>query len=299
MKVFVAGATGVLGRALVPRLIAAGHSVRAIARHTSAADLAAEVELISADLLEDNLFDLVRGCDAVVHIATAIPREPYSLRNWEATARLRTAGTRQLLDAARACCVSRYVQQSIVMVYRDGGDAWLDEQAPLDHGPDRAAVCGPVIEMESMIREVRPQALAWTILRGGSFVGAGTSDSALVEGLRAETVAVAGNGSNFLSPVTVNDMASAVVASLELAPAGSTFNIVDEPIRYGDYVDAIADLIGVPRPPRLTRRSPPSWRCTNEAAQTTLEWMPREPIWPYAAAAAGNGSLAKRPAWHS
>jgi nucleoside-diphosphate-sugar epimerase len=300
MKVFVAGATGVLGRALVPRFLAAGHSVRAVARHTSAADFAAEVELISADLLEDNVFDLVRGCDAVVHIATAVPQEPLCPDNWEATARLRTAGTRRLLDASRACCVSRYVQQSIVMVYRDGGDAWLDEQAPLDHGLDRAAICGPVIEMESMIQDVRPQALAWTILRGGSFVGAGTSESALVDGLREGKVAVAGDGSNYVSPVTVADMACAVVVSLERAPAGSIFNIVDEPIRYGDYVDAIADLIGVPRPQRMTgRRLPPSWRCTNEAAQTALEWMPREPIWPYAATTTGNGPLAKKPAWNS
>jgi nucleoside-diphosphate-sugar epimerase len=285
MKVFVAGATGVLGRALVPRVLSAGHSVRAVARHVAAVDFGNEVELISANLLEDNVFDLVRGCDAVVHIATAIPREPFSLHNWEATARLRTAGTRRLLDAARACCVSRYVQQSIVMVYRDGGDAWLDEQAPFDHGPDRAAICGPVIEMESMVREVQPRSLAWTILRGGSFVGPGTSERTLVAGLRTGEVSVAGDGSNFLSPVSVADMASAVVASLELAPAGSIFNIVDEPLRYGDYVDAIADLIGVSRPRRMTdRRLPPSWRCTNEAAQTTLEWMPREPIWPYAVA---------------
>jgi nucleoside-diphosphate-sugar epimerase len=258
------------------------------------------VELISADLLQDNVFELVSGCDAVVHAATAIPRDGLSPYSWEATARLRTAGTRRLLDAARACRVSRYVQQSIVMVYRDGGDAWLDEQAPLDHGPDRAAICGPVIEMESMIRDVRPQTLAWTILRGGAFVGDGTNANALVEGLRSGKVAVAGDGSNFLSPVTVADMAAAVVASLELAPAGSIFNIVDEPIRYGDYVDAIADLIGGPRPQRLTEhRLPPSWRCTNEAAQTKLEWMPREPIWPYAVDSTTNGSSRKTPAWHN
>jgi hypothetical protein len=78
-------------------------------------------------------------------------------------------------------------------------------------------------------------------------------------------------------------MASAIALTLELAPAGSTFNIVDDPIRYGDYVDALADLIGVARPHRVAALPPPpSWRCTNKAAQTTLGWMPRGPLWPYA-----------------
>jgi nucleoside-diphosphate-sugar epimerase len=93
---------------------------------------------------------------------------------------------------------------------------------------------------------------------------------------------VAGDGSNYLSLVNVADMAAAIVASLELAPPGSTFNIVDEPLRYGDYVDALADLLGLARPrraPDLPR--PPSWRCTNHAARAVLGWVPRGRIWPY------------------
>ena len=175
MTVLVAGATGVLGRALIPRLIAGRHRVRAIARNASTADLPAEVEAIDADLLEDDLLELVDGCDAVVHIATAIPSDPSALGAWDTTARLRTEGTRRLLDAALACRVRRYVQQSIVMAYRDGGDAWLDETHHSTTHPDGPTICGPVIEMEGMIREVDPQVLAWTILRGGSFVGAGTA----------------------------------------------------------------------------------------------------------------------------
>jgi nucleoside-diphosphate-sugar epimerase len=282
VTVLVAGATGVLGRALVPRLIAGKHKVRAIARDASTADLPAAVQLIDADLLEDDLLEVVRGCDAVVHIATAIPSDPSAPAAWEPTARLRTAGTRRLLDATLACRVPRYVQQSIVMVYRDGGDAWLDERAALDESPGRAAICGPVIEMEAMIRQVEPRMLAWTILRGGSFVGVGTEEHMLIEALRAGEVVVAGSGSNYLSLVNVLDMASAVALSLELAPPGSTFNVVDEPLRYGDYVDALADLIGVSRPRRAANLPPPpSWRCTNKAAQTALRWMPRERIWPY------------------
>jgi nucleoside-diphosphate-sugar epimerase len=282
VTVFLAGATGVLGRALIPRLVVRGHRVRAIARRRPDSRLPEEVEFIEADLLAADLRPLVDGCDAVIHAATAIPSDPAEPGAWDANARLRISGTRRLLAAALACGVSRYVQQSIVMAYRDGGDAWLDEQAPLDDSPERATVCGPVIEMETMIREVEPQGLAWTILRGGSFVGADTGQCALVERLRAGTAVVAGDGSNYVSLVDVGDMAAAVAAALEAAPGGSTFNVVDDPLRYGDYVDALADLIGVSRPARAQELSlPPSWRCTNRAAQNVLGWLPRERIWPH------------------
>jgi nucleoside-diphosphate-sugar epimerase len=282
VTVFVAGATGVLGRALVPRLVVRGHRVRAIARRRPLARFPEGVEFVEADLLAADLRRLVDGCDAVIHAATAIPSDPSDPGAWDDNARLRTSGTRRLLAAALACGVSRYVQQSIVMAYRDGGDAWVDERSPLDDSPERAMVCGPVIEMETMIREVEPQGLAWTILRGGSFVGTGTGQCALIERLREGTAVVAGDGSNYVSLVNVADMAAAVVAALEAAPGGSTFNLVDDPLRYGDYVDALADLIGVSRPARAPNLLlPPSWRCTNRAAQTVLGWMPREGIWPH------------------
>jgi nucleoside-diphosphate-sugar epimerase len=282
MRVLVVGATGVLGRSLVTRLQADGHSVRAVARRVSADGLPAGVESASVDLLADDLHGHVRGCDAVVHVATAIPRDGSAPGAWDLTARLRTHGTRRLLDTALACGVPRYLQQSVVMAYRGGGSAWLDEQAPLDESPARAAVCGPVIEMEALIRGVEPSRLAWTILRGGSFVGAGTAEGALIERLRDGSVTLAGDGSNYISPVNVSDMAAAIGAALERAPAGSTYNIVDEPLHYGDYVDALADLIGAARPRRTDAPPPPSWRCTNRAATAALGWTPRGRIWPSA-----------------
>jgi nucleoside-diphosphate-sugar epimerase len=281
MKVFVAGATGVLGRVLVPQLLAAGHDLRAIARRVPTGVQPAGVEFIEANLLSDDLVECVSGCDAVVHIATAIPHDPSAQGAWDGTAQLRTVGTRRLLDAALACGVRRYLQQSIVMAYRDGGDAWLDETAPLDESADRAAICQPVLAMEKMVREVQRERLVSTILRGGSFVGAGTGEIGLVERLKDGELVVAGDGSNYVSPVNVSDMASALVAALLHAPAGSTFNIVDQPLRYRDYVDAVADMIGASRPRRKAELLlPPSWRCTNQAAKTVLGWIPRGRIWP-------------------
>src|SRR5947209_11513040 len=92
----------------------------------------------------------------------------------DATTRLRTEGTRRLLDAALAAGAGRYLQQSIVMAYPDGGDRWLDEGTPLDDSPARAAVCAPVAAMEGMLRDTDPERLGWCILRGGIFVGPGT-----------------------------------------------------------------------------------------------------------------------------
>jgi nucleoside-diphosphate-sugar epimerase len=222
------------------------------------------VELLDADLLSDDLRELVHGFDAVVDVATS----------------LGAPATRRLLHAAIACRVPRYVQQSFATVYRDGGDSWLDEGAPLIESGRRSVACSP-IEAEAMTRLIDPQTLGWTILRGGSFVGLGTPQEALIGRLQKHRAVVAGDGSNYLSPLNVSDMASAVAAALRRAPAGSTFNIVDEPLRYSDYVDALADLIGAARPPRAAARPlRPSRRCTNSAARAVLGWMPRHPIWP-------------------
>jgi nucleoside-diphosphate-sugar epimerase len=251
VTVFVSGAAGTLGRALVSRLIEDRHVVR--------------VEPVDAGLAFDDLRELLCGCDAVVDVATTAC----------------TATKPRLLGAAVACGVPRYVHQSFATVYRDGGDRWLDEDAPLDETAGRAVACRSIIETEARIRLIDPQTLAWTILRGGSFVGAGTRQDALIDRLRSRSVVVAGDGSNYLSLVNVADMASAITAALRYAPAGSTFNIVDEPLRYSDYVDALADLIGIARPPRAAAGPlRASRRCTSSAARTVLGWLPRHPIWP-------------------
>lgn len=287
MRVFVAGATGVLGRPLLLRLLEDRYAVRAIVPRPSRAPTPPGVESVDADLLVDDLCELVRGCDAVVHVVSdglnRPPRERCDLYE-----RLLTVGTRRLLDAAITCRVPRYVQQSFAVAYRDGGDRWLDEDAPFDDSARRARLCRPVIEMETSIRQIDAHALGWTILRGGSFVGPGTLQDALIDRLRARGAVVAGDGANYLSPLNVVDMASAVATAVVRAPTGSTFNIVDEPLRYADYVDALADLIGVERPQRIPRRPlPESRRCSNAAARTILGWMPRHSIWPSPTTARG------------
>jgi nucleoside-diphosphate-sugar epimerase len=287
MKVGVVGATGVLGRALVPLLVQQGHALRALARSVQKAYtlFPRDVEIMECDLLspdlEERLPSLLKGCDAVVHIATAIPRDFTAPGALDATARLRTEGTERLLKASLEVGAERYIQQSITLAYPDHGGDWITEDIPLDSSPDRASICGPVIAMETMVREMRPDKLECCILRGGRFVGKGTFQERAIENLRARQERVPCDGSSFLSPIHVEDMASSIAAALIKAPPGSTFNIVDEPIRQGEYLDRLAALVGAPKPRRDPNLAcPPSQRCSNEAAKAMLGWKPTHGIFP-------------------
>lgn len=287
MRIFVAGATGVLGRNLLPVLLRQGHTVRALVRSAGKAEALRHdgVEAIQGDLLAQEtaarLPNMLAGCDAAIHIATAIPRDMTSPGAWDTTTRLRTQGTQLLLQAVFAAGVKRYVQQSIVMAYPDGSDQWIYENVPLDSSHKRAAICAPVIDMEDMIRDIAHDQLHWCILRGGNFVGPDTAQETLIARLRADQAVVPCDGSNFLSLVHVADMATAVSMAVASAPAGTIYNIVDEPIRNGDYLDHLASIVGTPKPQRDSAQPcPPSHRCSNQAAATILGWTPTHGIWP-------------------
>lgn len=285
MKVFIAGATGVLGRSLIPLLLQQGHTVRALVRSIEKGPVEAGVELSQGDLLSEETKErmpaLMSGCQAALHIATAIPRDFGAPGAWDTNTRLRIEGTRSLLDASLAAGVERYIQQSITLVYEDGGDRWLDESTPFDASPPRARTSGPVIAMERMVRAVPLDKMAWCILRGGSFVGRGTAQEKTIQRLHEGEERVPCDGRNYVSMVNVADMAAAIVAALQLAPGGSIFNIVDEPLRQGDYLDRLATLVGAPPAPRdAAAPCPPSLRCSNQAARSVLGWSPKRGIWP-------------------
>ena len=286
MRLFIVGATGVYGRALIPRLVERGDMVVALVRSLERAESIAGrgVELVEGDLLKvesERLREILGGCDAAAHLATALRPGATGPDGTNTTAALRIDGTRRLVDAAVAAGVSRYVQQSIVMAYPDGGDEWLDESTPFDQSGDRATTSQPVVVMEEAVRSFDPARVAWTILRGGSFVGPDTFQDRAVARLREGSLRVPGDGSNWTSFVHVEDIAQATVDALDRAPAGSTYNITDEPIRNGDYLDRLAGMLGVDAPPRDPDEPlPRSFRVSSEAARRDLEWTPIHGIWP-------------------
>jgi nucleoside-diphosphate-sugar epimerase len=235
--------------------------------------------MLAADLVWSDLDDIVAGCDAVIHAATAIPRDSAAPNAWAGNTAVRTTGTRRLLAAAEAAGVTRYVQQSIVMAYADGGDAWLDESAPFDASPARARTVEPVQEMESL---VRASSLDWVILRGGQFVGPGSAQEAVISSLESHRLIIPCMGSHWIAPVHPVDLASAMVAALsEDAPAGAIFNITAPPVRYADYIDHLCQLVHLPPAPRdPAKPCPPSQRCSTAAAQKHLFWRPSRSIYP-------------------
>ena len=281
MKVSIVGATGVLGREMAPLFLESGFDVQAIVREPERAAWLQEigVEVRQGDLLSEQspeqLAAILKGSQVVVHAATAIPRDSSVPGAWQANSRLRTEGTRLLLDASLLAGVEKYIQQSIVMAYPDGNDRWLDESTPFDTSPARAGLVGPISEMEGMVREVPGERMSWCILRGGLFVGPGTMEDALIERIRRGIEVVPCDGHYFVSNVRVAGMARAFVIAAQKAPHGSIFNVVDEPVIYGHYVDTLAESLGVAPPARDASVScPPSHRCSNLAIRRALGWEP-------------------------
>lgn len=218
----------------------------------------------------------LKGCDAVVHAATAVPPRWEEPKDWEVNNRLRMEGTSKLIEAAWRAGVSFYLQLSETRAYVNGRDGWLGESTAFDIVPKKAVFTLAVADMERRVREVSKHGMDWAILRVGSLIGPGTSQDDLTHRLRREEEIVPGDGAHFISPVHVTDAAEAFVKASQKHPREKILNIVDEPVHYGDYVDLLADRLRVGRPIRdLTSSSPSSHRCSNDMARRELDWVPQ------------------------
>ena len=303
MKVFVAGATGAMGKQLVPRLIAAGHEVVGTTRSESKQ---AELYALGAtpvvlDALDpDQVAAAVAQAqpDAIVHELTSI--ETLDLRHFDRsfamTNRLRTEGTDHLLSAARAVGVKRFVIQSYTSwPYARTGGPVKTEDDPLDPTPPR--------EMRESLDAIRHLESAvtgadWTegiVLRYGGFYGPGTSLSPggeQFEMLRKRKYPVVGSGAGVWSFVHIADAAEATVAAVEHGKRG-IYNVVDdEPAPVAEWLPALAQAIGAPKPwhvptfvGRMFAGEPGIVMMTemrgasNAKAKRDLGWEPRHPTW--------------------
>lgn len=254
MNVFVAGATGVLGRATVPRLVAAGHKVRGVARSP---EKEAQLREQGADPVTVDLFDAVAmeqalvGCDVAVHMATHIPPFTKALRAsaWATNNRLRREGTAVLARAARQAGVSRLVKESVCFFYADQGAAWIDEDSPLDEQPFSASS----LDAERTAVGFTGEGRTGVALRFGLFYSADARsvDENLMLARRGIGPMI-GRPEAYQPSIYVDDAAAAVVAALD-APSGF-YNVADQPITKGEWNDSFAKAFGIDKRQRSMPR---------------------------------------------
>jgi nucleoside-diphosphate-sugar epimerase len=268
MRILVVGATGVLGRHVIPRLLERGHAVRAVVRKPEqAAQLQRQgVEPALGDILDaPSIRQAASDCEVALHLATAIPK-PGGPQEWAMNDRIRREGTRHLLDACQQAPVRRYIQQSTVFLYEDRFPALADETTPFLPNPFLQST----YDMEEL---VKASALHWSILRGGFFYGPETFEDEWRRAARQGQLQLPGDGAGRLSLIHVADMARAVVLAAERAPAGSIYNVVDDqPVTYRELFSHIAALVDGPAPTPNGPEFLPSFSCANKRLKAALDW---------------------------
>lgn len=248
MRVFVAGATGVIGTRAVRQLVEAGHDVTAIARTPEKAEAlgragATPVEVSLFD--RDALVAAVAGHDAVVNLATRIPpvTKAAMAKAWEENDRIRTEGSTNLVDAALAGGAGRYVQESITFTYPDGGDAWIDAESVT---PEPAAMTRSVLAAEANAQRFTDAGGTGVVLRFGMFYAPDSSHTqAMVSAARKGVATVLGKPSAYQSMIHADDAAAAVVAAL-VAPAGVYDVVEDEPLTKRQVAEVLAARVRFP-----------------------------------------------------
>jgi nucleoside-diphosphate-sugar epimerase len=304
MRVFVAGGSGVVGNRLVPALARAGHDVVALTRTPAKVDTirALGAEAVVADALDrDAVVAAVQDArpEAVIHQLTAIPDRinPRKMASdFELTNRLRSEGTDNLLEGARAAGARRFLAQSFAgwPFAREGGPV-KDEEAPLDSHPpgDLGALLDAIRHLEDAVTGA--DYIEGIVLRYGFFYGPGTSmagDGSTTTEVRKRRFPIVGGGGGIWSFVHIDDVADATVAALERGRPG-IYNVVDdEPAKASEWIPVLAETVGA-KPPRRV----PGWvgrlaagpgaltmmtevrGASNAKAKRDLGWQPRHTSW--------------------
>jgi len=298
MRVFVAGATGILGRHLVPDLIAAGHQVTATTRTPGkVAQLqAAGAEPVLVDGLDGEAVTaavLAARPEVIVHQMTALT-DMRSLRNpdraFAATNELRVRGTDNLLAAGARAGVRRFVAQGHNFVYDRSGGPVKTEDDPLATRtvPSAARQMAAMRHVEEAVPRRAPEGI---VLRYGTFYGPGASEP-LVDAVRKRQLPVVGGGTGVWSFIEISDAATATLAAVERGAPGA-YNVVDDdPAPVAEWLPYLARVAGAKPPLRV-----PAWLgrllagefaveqmtnargASNARARKDLGWEPRYPSW--------------------
>ncbi|HEY4129849.1 MAG TPA: NAD(P)H-binding protein, partial [Gemmatimonadaceae bacterium] len=250
-RIFVTGATGVVGRRAVPLLVARGHQVTAVGRNPAKL---ASLATMGASTVALDLFDAtavrraVENHDVVINLATHMPSSTIKMmfkRSWKENDRVRREGSAILVDAALAAGVRRFVQESFAPIYEDGGSRWIDENWPTRP----VSYNRTVADAENSAARFASKGGSAVVLRFAWFYGSDNILHDMLDSVRRGWSPVAGDAHAYWSSLAHEDAAVAVVAALEAV--GGTYNVCDdEPLTRREFADALAAAIGA-RSPKL------------------------------------------------
>jgi UDP-glucose 4-epimerase len=276
-EIVITGSTGVIGARAVRELLAAGHRVTGVTRSARGRE---RLEGLGAGAVEADVFDEASlrrafdGADAVVNVLTHVP-SPDRMADpsaWEENDRLRSEASAAIARAAQAAGVPRLVQESIAFVYADGGDAWLDEEAPVAGG----RVATAPLTAERNARELFDGDAV--VLRFGQLIGPDSESTlATLKAARGGASIAPGPPGAYRPTLWLDDTATAIAAALR-APAG-TYNVADtDPATNAEIDAALAAAVGVQAlRPQAPQDSPQgrSLRVSNRRLREASDWAPR------------------------
>ncbi len=302
MKVFVAGASGAIGRPLVRQLLAAGHEVTGMTRREENAEAirAAGAAAVVCDVFDvATLGSAVREAapEVVIHELTSLPHrlDPKAKDVLVPTNRLRSEGTRNLIAAAKAAGARRLIAESVAFFYAPEGDWVKSEDAPaFADAPGPFGDAGrALVDLERQVTEA--EGLEGIVLRYGWFYGSGTyygRGGSATEDFGKRRMPVVGKGEGTFSFIHVEDAAGATVAAVERGAPGVYNAVDDEPAPMREWVPAFAAAVGAKKPrrvpvwlARLVAGAPAIEMATgqrgasNAKAKRELGWQPRYSSW--------------------
>ena len=255
MKVFVLGATGVVGRRAVSRLVAAGHAVTGVARTAEKEELLRRLGAIPVrvDIFDSGaLHAAIQGHEAVVNLATHIPpvSKTMAAKNWATNDRIRREVSKNAVDAALAHGATAYVQESITFPYVDSGAEWISEDRERDFAP----VMRSSADAEAQAARFGSDGRRGVVLRFSMFIAPDADHTRSFQSLLRWRIApIFGAPEAFASCIHADDAATAVAAALRV-PSGIYNVSEDRPLRRRELVDTMAARQGSGRPLML-----PSW----------------------------------------
>jgi 2-alkyl-3-oxoalkanoate reductase len=272
MKVFIAGASGVLGRRLIVQFRARGHEVVGLTRSEENEKV---VRSMGAESRRADLFDTTsltraaEGAEVVIHAATSIPAGPkIAPADWKLNDRIRREGTQALARCAGEVGARLYIQQSIVWVARPPDDSFYDEQSPAH--PDRLTQSS--LDGERIAAETGAAAgFGVAVLRCGFFYA---HDSAQIRmlgaGLRQHRIPLVGSGTCVMAMIHADDAASAFVSTAEAGRGGLWHVVDDRPPTTREFLFTFAEKLGAPTPGHV-----PEWVARLAAGRDTVAFFTR------------------------